>query len=78
MTEETINQSSEYRPGHCGHHGRHWFIVIGTVGIRTPFCERCGAPNPKWSLIDKEDYEQSGHVGRHPANSLSLRETPDA
>lgn len=25
---------------------RHWFTRYGSVGVRAPFCQRCGSPNP--------------------------------
>lgn len=31
----------------CPGHGRHWFSLWGAVGVRTPTCQRCGAPNPR-------------------------------
>lgn len=31
----------------CPGHGRHWFTVRGTVGLRAPNCQRCGADNPR-------------------------------
>ena len=42
----------------CRGHGRHWFSLWGAVGIRTPTCQRCGAPNPR-PLTEEElgEYE---------------------
>jgi hypothetical protein len=31
----------------CPGHGRHWFALHGQVGLRSPVCVRCGAPNPR-------------------------------
>lgn len=31
----------------CPGHRRHWFVLHGSPGARTPVCVRCGAENPK-------------------------------
>jgi hypothetical protein len=31
----------------CPHRARHWFTVVGHVGLRSPVCVSCGAPNPR-------------------------------
>jgi hypothetical protein len=38
---------------------RHWFIVRRTVGLRSPVCVRCAAPNPR-RLTDDEWAELAG------------------
>lgn len=38
---------------------RHWFTVRGTVGLRAPTCQRCGAENPRPLTTDERlDYEE--------------------
>lgn len=41
---------------------RHWFTRHGRVGVRTPFCVRCGARNPK-PLTNEELDEWAGLPG---------------
>ena len=36
----------------CPGHARHWFTVRGHVGLRSPKCVRCGAPNPRQLTTD--------------------------
>ena len=31
----------------CPSHGRHWFVPWRAVGLRAPYCQRCGATNPR-------------------------------
>lgn len=31
----------------CPQHQRHWFTYYGRVGMASPVCVRCGAPNPR-------------------------------
>jgi len=42
---------------HCPGNFRHWFIFPGTTGVRTPVCQRCGAPNPTWMKADQEAWD---------------------
>lgn len=37
----------------CPGHGRHWFAVYGRPGLRAPYCQRCGAPNPRDLTADE-------------------------
>jgi len=54
----------------CPYRARHWRIVYGYPGMRTPVCWDCGSPNPKplseqeWiNLIDwARDHYVSDHV----------------
>lgn len=39
--------------GRCAGRARHWFTIWGTVGLRSPVCTACGAPNPR-PLSDDE------------------------
>lgn len=39
----------------CPGHARHWFVLHGMPGARTPVCVRCGAPNPKPLKPDEWD-----------------------
>jgi hypothetical protein len=67
------------RAPHCPVRGRHWFTVHGAVGLRSPVCVDCGAPNPK-PLSEEEWEELEGHqqmIGRtfrgHIGAALTLR-----
>lgn len=40
----------------CKYHSRHWFSVYGAVGLRSPVCRRCGAPNPTFTEEQREEY----------------------
>lgn len=31
----------------CPGRARHWFSLWGNVGLRSPVCVSCGAPNPQ-------------------------------
>ena len=33
----------------CGNNRRHWFRPYGCVGLVTPNCVRCDAPNPRYT-----------------------------
>jgi uncharacterized protein YbaR (Trm112 family) len=64
----------------CPHRGRHWFTIHGSVGLRSPVCTDCGAPNPR--PLSQEEWEElagwqqmtgrtfRGHVGA----ALTLRD----
>lgn len=45
----------------CGHRVRHWFSVYGAVGLRSPKCRRCGAPNPR-PLTEQEMRDYEAHM----------------
>lgn len=45
----------------CPGHGRHWFVVRGAVGLRTPRCQRCEAPNPR-PLNEQERIEYDAYL----------------
>jgi hypothetical protein len=37
---------------------RHWFTLYGRVGVRSPWCMRCAAPNPrKLTPSELEEFE---------------------
>lgn len=38
----------------CPGHRRHWFTAYGYPGTRSPYCVRCGAPNPYWKPPERE------------------------
>lgn len=40
----------------CPGYMRHWFAVHQAVGMRSPYCVRCGAENPR-PLTDEERAE---------------------
>lgn len=41
----------------CPGHYRHWFTAPDSIGIRTPVCQRCGEPNPKWTAEDQRVWD---------------------
>lgn len=45
----------------CPNGGRHWFTAWQNVGIRKPYCDRCGAPNPYLTPAMLREY-----VGEYP------------
>jgi hypothetical protein len=47
------------RAPRCPHRARHWFTIHGVVGLRSPVCTDCGAPNPR-PLNDEEWAELLG------------------
>lgn len=47
---------AEARP-RCPGNFRHWFIAPRTTGVRTPVCQRCGAPNPTWTKADQDAWD---------------------
>jgi hypothetical protein len=44
----------------CPGYGRHWYTAPGTIGLRSPVCTRCGAPNPR-PLTGEEWAELAGY-----------------
>lgn len=38
----------------CPNRTRHWFSLHGMVGVRSPVCVRCGAPNPRPLTADEQ------------------------
>jgi len=48
----------------CHGHLRHWFSVdarlAGGIGLRSPVCVRCGAPNP--TPLTTDDWQQIAEV----------------
>lgn len=41
--------------------GRHRFTIYGLPGLRTPFCVRCGVPNPR-PLTEQQRREYDDYV----------------
>jgi hypothetical protein len=60
----------------CPGNMRHWFIIRGTVGLRSPVCVRCGDPNRRRGLTADEwaelaqFQEAGGRVGRFTKAAL--------
>jgi hypothetical protein len=45
----------------CRNNARHWFAPVGLVGVVLPTCDRCGAPNPKWTPKVAAEMEAIGY-----------------
>jgi hypothetical protein len=66
-----LSDVAQARGARCGTStsldSRHWFTVYGIVGLRSPVCRRCGAPNPRPLTPDEQsnyDYWKSTRGGR--------------
>lgn len=42
------------RTPRCPGGARHWFTAWGAVGLRLPWCTRCGADNPRPLTADQQ------------------------
>jgi hypothetical protein len=69
------------RATRCTGGARHWFTVVGAVGLRSPVCRRCGAPNPRITEDELAEYRAmvergwvrdiGGWVRQHPVTGAS-------
>jgi hypothetical protein len=62
----------------CIDRARHWRVVRGTVGIRSPVCVVCGSPNPRPLSADEWaeliDWAQHYNVGARVRAAISERQ----
>jgi hypothetical protein len=45
-------------PNECKGRMGHWYSVYGEVGLRSPVCVRCGAPNPRFSDAEQKAWDK--------------------
>lgn len=60
-----------------GGRSRHWRVIRGTVGMRSPVCVCCGSPNPK-PLTDDEwrdliELAKDHNIGDHARTAIEKR-----
>jgi len=77
MPYPTPKKRQKRRTPPCPGHGRHWFVIHGVVGLRTPLCVRCGHPNPK--PLNEQEWKEleafaddNWRLGKHNEEALRV------